>query len=101
MCTGADRRGTWVTPRSPLTAPCAERVTVIDVLLLGGLDFQDGFAFVGATIRADVMRETHAAALLALDEVHRLKTIMGAAAIAAALGKLAFWMRWHCVLLNS
>jgi hypothetical protein len=45
------------------------------------------------------VREAHAAALLALDEMHGLKRVMGAAAVAAALGQLAFWMRWHCVIL--
>lgn len=85
--------GTWVTPRSPLTAPRAGRVTVIDVLLLGAFDFQDRNAFIGATVGADMMREAHAAALLALDEVHWLKSIMGAAAVATTLGQFAFWLR--------
>ena len=100
MCTGADRKGTWVTPMSPLTAPRAGRVTVIAVLLLGAFDFQDRFAFIDATVGAGMMREPHAAALLALDEVHRLKRIMGAAAVAATLGQFAFWLRCHFVLLN-
>jgi hypothetical protein len=57
-------------------------------------------ALVGAAVGADVVREAHAAALLALDEMDWLKTIMGAATIAAALGQFPFWLRWHCVLLN-
>ncbi len=85
---------------SPLTAPRAGRVTVTGVLLLGAFDFKDCLALIGATVGAGMMREAHAAALLALDEVHRLKTIMGAAAVAATLGQFTFWMRWHCVLLN-
>ena len=75
-------------------------MTTIGVLLLGAFDFQHRFAFIGATVGTGVMREAHAAALLALDEVHRLKRIMGAAAVASTLGQLTFWMRWHCVLLN-
>jgi len=85
---------------SPLTAPCAGRVTVIAVLLLGAFDFQDRFAFIDATVGAGMMREPHAAALLALDKVHRLKRIMGAAAVAATLGQFAFRLRCHFVLLN-
>jgi hypothetical protein len=62
-------------------------------------DVQNGPAVVSAAIRARVVRKAHAAALLALDEMHRLKRVMGAAAIAATLGQLTFWMRWHCVIL--
>lgn len=64
-------------------------------LLLFGLDIKDLLTVVGAAVRTDVVRQTHASALLAFDKVHRLERILGAAPIAATLGQLTFWMRWH------
>lgn len=55
-------------------------------LLLLFCEVQNGLALVAAAIGAGVVREAHAAALLALDQMHWLERVMGAAAIAAALG---------------
>jgi hypothetical protein len=65
-------------------------------LLLFGPNIKDGLTVVSAAVRTSVVRQTHASALLAFDKVHRLERIVGTTPIAAALGQLTFWKRWHC-----
>ena len=92
--------------RSPVRPTAGSPCNVVAKSRSGGLfllalDVQDRLALVAATVRADGVREAHASALLALNEMHGLKRVVGATAIAAALGQFAFWMRWHCVLLDN
>ncbi len=71
------------------------RVTGRSLTLLRRLHFEDGLALVCAAIRADVMREPHRAALRAAHDVGGGQGVVGAPAVAAALGMLTFWLRWH------
>jgi len=95
-------------PLMPMPAEFSVRVTARPTrhafcrmsLLLFALHVQNGLALVGAAIGADVMREPHAAALLALDKMHGLKGVMGPAAIATTLRQFTFRLRCHCVLLD-
>jgi hypothetical protein len=52
-------------------------------------------AAIGAALGADPMRQVLAVALGALDQSGLADGVMGAAAVAAALGNLTFWQRGH------
>jgi hypothetical protein len=56
---------------------------------------QHGAAAVGSALGADPVRQVLAMALGALDQSGLADGIMGAAAVAAALGNLTFWQRGH------
>jgi len=56
-------------------------------------------ALVVSAVRADNMGKAHLSAVGASGQVAGFKGVMGAAAVAAALGMFAFWMWRHFVLL--
>jgi hypothetical protein len=56
---------------------------------------QHGAAAVGAALGANPVRQVLAMALRALDQSGLADGVMGAAAVATALGNLTFWQRGH------
>jgi len=62
-------------------------------------DFYDFAAFVVPASGANRVRQAHFAAVRALHQIDCLESVMGAAAIAAALRVFPFWMWGHVLLL--
>ena len=74
-----------------------QRAEPLGLWLLGFyLHFNEGFALIRSTFRADMMRHAQRATLRAANKVDGRQGIMRATAIAAALGYLTFWLRGHC-----